>query len=121
MSYTECPFFRSSFGYTQKLNQIHQDAVTKTGAMQLPRPMRGGLRKAAGLFCCLLVLYFVVQSFYSDTPKPRMVATQEKYVVGNDNKIYEYNRQMPLIFIGGVPRSGTTLMRAMLDAHPDVR
>ncbi|NXU67193.1 TPST1 sulfotransferase, partial [Horornis vulcanius] len=28
---------------------------------------------------------------------------------------------MPLIFIGGVPRSGTTLMRAMLDAHPDVR
>ncbi|KAM3961756.1 tyrosylprotein sulfotransferase [Aphomia sociella] len=30
-------------------------------------------------------------------------------------------RQLPLIFIGGVPRSGTTLMRAMLDAHPDVR
>lgn len=28
---------------------------------------------------------------------------------------------MPLIFIGGMPRSGTTLMRAMLDAHPDVR
>lgn len=27
----------------------------------------------------------------------------------------------PLIFIGGMPRSGTTLMRALLDAHPDVR
>lgn len=27
----------------------------------------------------------------------------------------------PLIFIGGHPRSGTTLMRAMLDAHPAVR
>jgi protein-tyrosine sulfotransferase len=25
------------------------------------------------------------------------------------------------MFIGGVPRSGTTLMRAMLDAHPSVR
>uniref|UniRef100_A0A182ITS5 Protein-tyrosine sulfotransferase n=1 Tax=Anopheles atroparvus TaxID=41427 RepID=A0A182ITS5_ANOAO len=34
---------------------------------------------------------------------------------------YKYHRNMPLIFIGGVPRSGTTLMRAMLDAHPEVR
>ena len=25
------------------------------------------------------------------------------------------------VFVGGVPRSGTTLARAMLDAHPDVR
>lgn len=30
-------------------------------------------------------------------------------------------RELPLVFIGGVPRSGTTLMRAMLDAHPEVR
>ncbi|KAF3847239.1 hypothetical protein F7725_020267 [Dissostichus mawsoni] len=34
---------------------------------------------------------------------------------------FVYNKDMPLIFIGGVPRSGTTLMRAMLDAHPEVR
>ncbi|KAM3179740.1 hypothetical protein ACTXT7_000023 [Hymenolepis weldensis] len=27
----------------------------------------------------------------------------------------------PLIFIGGYPRSGTTLMRVLLDVHPDVR
>ncbi|CAB0035716.1 unnamed protein product [Trichogramma brassicae] len=38
-----------------------------------------------------------------------------------DQKVYPYDRNMPLIFIGGVPRSGTTLMRAMLDAHPEVR
>ncbi|XP_024941196.1 protein-tyrosine sulfotransferase isoform X2 [Cephus cinctus] len=45
-----------------------------------------------------------------------------KYVVSSlDHKKYSYDRTMPLIFIGGVPRSGTTLMRAMLDAHPDVR
>ncbi|XP_064841459.1 protein-tyrosine sulfotransferase 1-like [Oncorhynchus masou masou] len=34
---------------------------------------------------------------------------------------FVYNKDMPLVFIGGVPRSGTTLMRAMLDAHPEVR
>ncbi|KAH0561378.1 hypothetical protein KQX54_016486, partial [Cotesia glomerata] len=45
-----------------------------------------------------------------------------KFVIGElDKKTYTYDRNMPLIFIGGVPRSGTTLMRAMLDAHPDVR
>ena len=37
------------------------------------------------------------------------------------NRAYPYDRNMPLIFIGGMPRSGTTLMRAVLDALPDVR
>lgn len=31
------------------------------------------------------------------------------------------DRYTPFIFVGGFPRSGTTLMRAMLDAHPDIR
>uniref|UniRef100_A0A915PID0 Protein-tyrosine sulfotransferase n=1 Tax=Setaria digitata TaxID=48799 RepID=A0A915PID0_9BILA len=36
-------------------------------------------------------------------------------------KINNLSQYSPLIFIGGVPRSGTTLIRAMLDAHPAVR
>uniref|UniRef100_H0ZZY5 Protein-tyrosine sulfotransferase n=1 Tax=Taeniopygia guttata TaxID=59729 RepID=H0ZZY5_TAEGU len=40
---------------------------------------------------------------------------------GSANGSLPYSKDMPLIFIGGVPRSGTTLMRAMLDAHPDIR
>jgi len=46
---------------------------------------------------------------------------QSPLYVSDDHKSYTYDRSMPLIFIGGMPRSGTTLMRAMLDAHPDVR
>ena len=37
------------------------------------------------------------------------------------NQLVYYNNSTPLIWVGGVPRSGTTLARAMLDAHPDVR
>ena len=29
--------------------------------------------------------------------------------------------QMELVFVGGFPRSGTTLMRTILDVHPNVR
>jgi len=32
-----------------------------------------------------------------------------------------YSREMPILFIGGMPRSGTTLMRSMMDAHPMMR
>ena len=36
--------------------------------------------------------------------------------------LHEYNSEThPLVFIGGHPRSGTTLMRALLDAHVKVR
>lgn len=38
-----------------------------------------------------------------------------------DGTHYHYNHTTPIIFIGGMPRSGTTLMRVMLDAHGEVR
>ncbi|KAK2182336.1 hypothetical protein NP493_358g03005 [Ridgeia piscesae] len=38
-----------------------------------------------------------------------------------DSDLVFYKKDIPMIWIGGVPRSGTTLMRAILDAHPDVR
>lgn len=59
---------------------------------------------------------------YKDDPNAaELMYPDRKVVVGSDQKSYPYHRNMPLIFIGGVPRSGTTLMRAMLDAHPEIR
>lgn len=69
---------------------------------------------------CVALFLFVL---YKNSPfaRPNKMVRQEKYVLDSENNKYVYHRNMPLIFIGGVPRSGTTLMRAMLDAHPDVR
>ena len=42
--------------------------------------------------------------------------------IGSPLTFKEYNSaQHPIIFIGGHPRSGTTLVRAMLDSHHHVR
>ncbi|KAG8335794.1 protein-tyrosine sulfotransferase-like [Homalodisca vitripennis] len=83
---------------------------------------RGGRRLGLAIAAVLvfMVLTYKLQLCGRTDRGPVMVAKQT-YVVGNDNQVYSYDRFMPLIFIGGVPRSGTTLMRAMLDAHPDVR
>jgi len=46
---------------------------------------------------------------------------RQTVITGKDGKSYQYDRGSPFIFVGGFPRSGTTLIRAMLDAHPDIR
>lgn len=50
------------------------------------------------------------EDFNSRTPLRAGTAFQQKHVDANS----------PLIFVGGVPRSGTTLMRAILDAHDEI-
>lgn len=86
---------------------------------------RGGPRRAALyavlLLCVAALLLRLGILCLTEDDSPSSVVSPSKFVIGSDHKAYEYNRDMPLIFIGGVPRSGTTLMRAMLDAHPDVR
>ncbi|OQR76865.1 protein-tyrosine sulfotransferase-like [Tropilaelaps mercedesae] len=47
--------------------------------------------------------------------------TADRYILNKSGALVEYNTNMPLIFVGGMPRSGTTLIRVLLDAHPDVR
>lgn len=72
--------------------------------------------------CVLGVLYLVWHGTGTGKSCPKGAqSSRDVAMLGEDGTLYEYNRQSPMIFIGGVPRSGTTLMRAMLDAHKDVR
>jgi protein-tyrosine sulfotransferase len=93
-------------------------------AMRLPRNRRtvivGGLLVFSLLVMLVKLDIIGPNCLFRDSESGSMVR-EEKFVRGSDNKNYVYHRNMPLVFIGGVPRSGTTLMRAMLDAHPEVR
>ncbi|NXE82092.1 TPST2 sulfotransferase, partial [Cochlearius cochlearius] len=53
----------------------------------------------------------------------RLMRPETPPLVMMDSNHVEYRppKEMPLIFIGGVPPPRTTLMRAMLDAHPPPR
>lgn len=68
---------------------------------------------------CTLTTLYQVLTCPGKVPRSHMVSS---ILVRNWNQTrYRYNQNTPMVFVGGVPRSGTTLMRVMLDAHPDIR
>ncbi|XP_051972111.1 protein-tyrosine sulfotransferase 2-like [Xyrauchen texanus] len=80
---------------------------------------RGVILLLAMLAVCTLTrtLHQVLKCFGA-LPRTHLISV----LVRNWNQTqYPYNQHTPVVFVGGVPRSGTTLMRAMLDAHPDIR
>ncbi|XP_057177702.1 protein-tyrosine sulfotransferase 2 [Triplophysa rosa] len=86
--------------------------------------MRLSVRRGAVLLftlfgvCSLTRTLFRVLKCHGSAPRTHPVSV----VVRNWNQTqYRYDQHTPVVFVGGFPRSGTTLMRVMLDAHPDIR
>jgi len=116
---------------TVKLEKICQIVITK---MTLSRQSKKWvLIGAVILGLCYFMLRSSSKEINKNSSNPdnsetinndksgKIIASRKTVNQAPDGKIYEYDRNSPIIFIGGVPRSGTTLMRAMLDAHPEVR
>ncbi|CAD5120370.1 DgyrCDS8943 [Dimorphilus gyrociliatus] len=61
-------------------------------------------------------------TFCSNNGRENSILAKIKFDAVNSEGIkFTYSALSPIIFIGGVPRSGTTLMRVILDAHPNIR
>ena len=84
----------------------------------------GNRRRKKYLIFLSLCVFAVLACFFlfADVPSSDSSANSEKDGLASVRKsLGDDHRKIPLIFVGGMPRSGTTLMRAMLDAHPAVR
>jgi hypothetical protein len=85
-------------------------------------------RNLRSTFLFLIITIVVLFAFFFLlSSNNNSIQLQTPYLT-NSNRFQEYQRRdynssslKPIIFIGGMPRSGTTLMRAILDSHPLVR
>ncbi|XP_017549239.1 protein-tyrosine sulfotransferase 2 [Pygocentrus nattereri] len=86
--------------------------------------MRLSVRRGATLLLCVFGLYIAGNALYKVFMCQSRLARSRKVSVlvkGSNQTRFHYSHLSPMVFVGGVPRSGTTLMRAMLDAHPLIR
>lgn len=88
----------------------HHQSKSRRNSNQLKtlsRIMRSN-KKLLWFTLTLLVIIGVVRFFY-DKSQPYTLTRESKYILGFNSKKITYDRDMPLIFIGGVPRSGCAL------------
>jgi protein-tyrosine sulfotransferase len=95
-----------------------------TFAIYVRRKLRLTDNKYLFVICVLsaIVIWLGIKRFSNDGEDFMHLVKLDDRLYGNSShQAYGYDKNLPVIFIGGVPRSGTTLMRALLDAHPAIR
>lgn len=84
-----------------------------------PRPWRLLLLASLAGNMVLLVRFLSDSSCHQEE-YPRRERSVFRKVTDKDNSTISISSRQ-IVFVGGVPRSGTTLTRVMLDAHPEIR
>lgn len=102
---------------SKSVNTVEHVSPLAEGSVMSSRMVRRYLPHGLLTGFVLLLLYYARQPCVPNT----QIRTREHTKDNGDGTVHKYDRNEPMIFIGGMPRSGTTLARAMLDAHPDIR
>lgn len=78
------------------------------------------------VFLFIKLIYVIIS--HSSCPKPWYIIEQTQFhgqlnqiKAPKTNRVYSYNRQLPLIFVTGIPASGLELMRMVLNQNPMIR
>lgn len=65
--------------------------------------------------------YFYQDNFLNSQQLNKNDNYENKSYKVKKHKLFTYNRNLPLIFVGGIPGSGLEFMRKLLDENPNIR
>ena len=116
------------------LEKIYQSAQKFVKSFQIPIKMTLSRQSKKWILIGVVILglcYLVLHSSgkkdenssNQDCPEcsksensPNVIASRKTINKAPNGKVYEYDRDSPIIFIGGVPRSGTDFSKSQLNA-----
>lgn len=99
----------------------------RTSPKMYQRAMRSPFLCLIILLLTIIIVILLASPLQNVENRPKEFYKQEECAPSKSdlspsiNPYSNTTEMKPIIFIGGMPRSGTTLMRAILDAHPSVR